>query len=575
MGEMLPGDSSSVLNGLKDDDRSQIDGGDVVLMLPGDTSSVLNGFTDDTGSHSGDNNVVTGGSRIRRHQAALQAQAAAYIEHVHYTEGLDDTDFMIQQLERKPDPRLRQSYASGTALKEVDETAPVLSVGLSFLAGGDKPQVTRGEQVNMEDKEPDQKDAIWRVKTAGSLLSHFTVTQDLQILQIDQTASVLARIKSRGHGRDRFFQDQKKAPSRRDRYLDTVTIDSERVAIVKDLRGGDWDIRGLLVEVDWSSLWDLMINYRNLIASGGPEMSFDETRALLEIMIGDTYRLCIRSPILFRMSTRARIVNSQNVRYGANVGPSFRTLTTSKGIKEIISLSASYFNSLDPHGSDDVTQKYIRPKFLQMIVLLLSLLNNEDLAEIKDFLEATYKLKSDRRDIELLILKVIPLLSINPEVFLRGLVLAVDAFPLDTGTADVDEDHIHVWNIFVKRILANGYILPGTVNDLGRRHLSWIVKWPEEGLKSTSVFNFLQYAGRLRTFNDIPPVEVHHASHYTELTVVMTDDSKYVINPRDLKLITCMTPGAYPLLETAARKTYCDLNIQGTLLNGELLQAVT
>ena len=57
-----------------------------------------------------------------------------------------------------------------------------------------------------------------------------------------------------------------------------------------------------------------------------------------------------------------------------------------------------------------------------MIVLLLSLVNNEDLAEIKEFLEATYGLKADRTSLELTILKVIPLISINPRVFMKSLV---------------------------------------------------------------------------------------------------------------------------------------------------------
>ena len=95
------------------------------------------------------------------------------------------------------------------------------------------------------------------------------------------------------------------------------------------------------------------------------------------------------------MSTRVRIIHSENARYGISRGQGFRTITTSKRIKEIISLSAAYHNSLDPTGSDDSTQQYIKPRFLQMVVLLLSLLNNEDLAELKDFLEATYKLKAD------------------------------------------------------------------------------------------------------------------------------------------------------------------------------------
>ena len=481
---------------------------------------------------------------------------------------------MIQQLERKADPRLRQTYANGLALEEVLDSAPTLTVGLTFLPGADKPQVNRSEQINMEGKDADQKDAAWRVATAGSLLSQFDVSPDLQIVQTDQTASIVIKAKYHAQDRDRKFPDQQKTLTRRRRYPDTVTIDSECVTIVKDLRNGDWDLRALLVEVDWSSLWDLMVNYRNLIAGGGPEMTFEETRTLLETMIEDARRLCIRSPILFRMSTRVRIINSENTRYGINHGPMFRTLTTSKGIKEIISLSAAYYNSLDPTGSDDSTQKYIRPRFLQMVVLLLSLLNNEDLAELKDFLEATYKLKADRRDIELLILKVIPLLSINPRVFLNALVPAIDGFPLESGSPDIDEDHSHIWNVFIKRILADGYLLPGTVDDLGRRRLSWIVKWPEDGFKSTAIFNTLQYAGRLRTINNIPPVQVHPGSDCTELTVVMTDDSKYVISPRDLDNIIYMTPGNYPVQETAEGKRCFDLVVQETQLDGELCQAI-
>jgi hypothetical protein len=37
---------------------------------------------------------------------------------------------------------------------------------------------------------------------------------------------------------------------------------------------------------------------------------------LLDVMIEDARRLCVRSPILFRMSTRRHIVSSKNTRYG-------------------------------------------------------------------------------------------------------------------------------------------------------------------------------------------------------------------------------------------------------------------
>lgn len=120
----------------------------------------------------------------------------------------------------------------------------------------------------------------------------------------------------------------------------------------------------------------------------------------------------------------------------------------------------------------------------------------------------------------------------------------------------------------------DGYLLPGTVDDLCRKCISWIVKWPDEGFRSTSIFNTLQYAGRLRTINDIPPVEVHPRSDCTELTNVMTDDSRYVMSPQDLDNIIYMTPGRYPVQVTVGGKRCYDVIIQETLLNGELYQAI-
>ncbi|KAF6229213.1 hypothetical protein HO133_007329 [Letharia lupina] len=128
--------------------------------------------------------------------------------------------------------------------------------------------------------------------------------------------------------------------------------------------------------------------------------------------------------------------------------------------------------------------------------------------------------------------------------------------------------------MFMRRKPEDGYLLPGTVDDLCRKCLSWIVKWPDEGFRSTSIFNTLQYAGRLRTINDIPPVEVHPRSDCTELTNVMTDDSRYVISPQDLDNIIYMTPGRYPVQVTVGEKPCYDLIIRETLLNGELYQAI-
>ena len=359
----------------------------------GDSSSVVNGMERITIGESSGGDVALSRSRTHRQPGALQAKSEAYAEYTNKTLAPEQTDFMIQSLERKADLRLRRTYVNGLPLDEVLESAPVLTVGLKFLPGADKPQVSRTEQINMEQKEADQKDALWRVDTAGSLLTQCSVTQDLEIVQTDQTPTIVAKANSQAHERDRQMSGSRKALVRRRRAKGSVTIDSDHVTLVNDLRNGDWDLRGLLVEVDSSSLWDLIVNYRNIIAGGGPDMTYEETNGLLETMIEDARRLCIRSPILFRMSTRASIINSENTRYGINHGSVFKTLIDSKGIKEIISLSAAYYNSLDT-GSANQIQQYIRPRFLQMIVLLLSLLNNEDLAEIKQFLETTYKLKA-------------------------------------------------------------------------------------------------------------------------------------------------------------------------------------
>lgn len=121
-------------------------------------------------------------------------------------------------------------------------------------------------------------------------------------------------------------------------------------------------------------------------------MTFEEKRILLGTVVEDTRRLCVRSPILFRMPTRSQIIHAKNTRYGTDQGDIVQTLTTSKGIGVTIFLSASYYNFLDRVGSSDQMQKIIRPRFLQMIVLLLALLNNDDLAELRDFLEITSQL---------------------------------------------------------------------------------------------------------------------------------------------------------------------------------------
>jgi hypothetical protein len=174
------------------------------------------------------------------------------------------------------------------------------------------------------------------------------------------------------------------------------------------------------------------------------------------------------------------------------------------------------------------------------MIVLLSLLNDEDLGDIGDFLEATYKLKLDRKHLELLFLKVLPLMSINSKVFLEAMIPAIEGFPLNTDYDSSDGAHRYAWDIFVRRILDLGYLLPGGVTDLNREENFWIVEWPENGFKSTSVFNNLQYAGVLKAINEIneiAPIEFHPEASLAEIKKIMTTGGEYIIGSPDLDRI--------------------------------------
>ncbi len=108
------------------------------------------------------------------------------------------------------------------------------------------------------------------------------------------------------------------------------------------------------------------------------------------------------------MSTRNRIIDATDIRYGIDNEQGFQTFTTSKGIQELVMMSSSYFNSLDPSapGMTDSTQREIRPRFLQMLTLLLSLLNDRDLSSMSEFVERTYGINPKRQELELLFCKV-------------------------------------------------------------------------------------------------------------------------------------------------------------------------
>ena len=149
----------------------------------------------------------------------------------------------------------------------------------------------------------------------------------------------------------------------------------------------------------------------------------------------------------------------------------------------------------------------------------------------------------------------------------------MEGWPL--GAANDDTNHAgRTWDIFIERILNMGYLVPGTLMDLGRESQSWVVKWPEEGFKSNRIFRHLQSSQRLRTMNEIPAMQLHPSDGLNEVTVVMTDNNKYEISAEDLEEITCLNPGIYPVQDTSIEKRIFDLTIIEESMNGELLEAV-
>ncbi|KAF2399750.1 hypothetical protein EJ06DRAFT_530553, partial [Trichodelitschia bisporula] len=491
---------------------------------------------------------------------------------------VEDVALIIRRMEITADRSQRRTYVRGAPAREVYENAPVIRVGIVFLPGANRPTVTQLEQdMLMAGYQPDQQSAMWRVNTAGHLLMDFEVTKDLNVIASDLTADFISRARERherpmsmllphGASGDPFMLREQKHPA--------VNIDSRHVTIVHDLRYhyNEFDLESTLIEVDAASMMKLIVGFRLIVQYKAPSDNLDETRKLLEVMMEDVRRLCQRSAILFRMSTRVKIMNSKNTRYGVNNGRQFTTLTTSKGIREIIKLSASYFTALD---TMEKAQQLIRPRFLQMLVLLLSFLNNSDLDKIRYFVEQTFHFKADRSNLELLFLKVIPFYSINPRVFLTSVVAA---FESDPPKEPETCDYAWYWDTFLKRLTQHGYLLPGSVDQLGRRPHSWLVKWPKNGFKNSQVFRNLQYGANdgMKTFNEVPPIEeeLDRRDESMLLTAVMTNDEKYLIRVADYEAILCLTRGVYAVQEAGLTGRRTDLVIEESVLNEATYNAV-
>jgi len=515
---------------------------------------------------------------------------------------LEESDLMVKSLERQADHKKTRTYFNGEPLQMKNPTAPTLVVGLTFVPGADRAQVARIEIDDLVGEPPNQKSSIWRVNTAGTLLKNFEVDDDLYVNQKDRTSAIYTSAKEKAEKAAKEHRRIRKSEAKhsgKDVIIyssggkeNMVNIDSDHVHLVKDLRVKEWDLQSTLIEVDGKSLVALMLEFRHLIkqttAADASATSFAEMASILERMIENARRLCMKSPILFRMSTRSLIKNSKDIRYGVNQDHMFQTLSTSRGIRETIRNSAAYWLALSGLTSNlkkdrkeqEKKLDFIRTRYLQMLVLLLSFLNNGDLNDLKEFLEATYNMKADRKHVEMLILKVIPLQSINPKVFMKQLIATVeeDSFLLpETGSMS------QIWDTFVQRILADGYLLPGNTVSLGRKENSWIVRWPEGkrngesiGFSSSEVFDNMQYfASNHPLLNQVPPFELHPESSYNELTVIMKNNIHYKIDPAELEKISAMVPGTYAIWEAKEGGRHCDLEILQYEVNTDLWRAIS
>ena len=132
-----------------------------------------------------------------------------------------------------------------------------------------------------------------------------------------------------------------------------------------------------------------------------------------------------------------------------------------------------------------------------------------------------------------------------------------------------------VWNVFIGRLLQKGYILPGTVEDLGCFDQSWVIKWPKEGFKDTRIFKNLQYGGTAHTINEIPPVDLNpDVISGSEITVILANGRSHIITTADVENIIRMTPGKFSVTEAVQGGRSLDLDISDMWINQPSFRAI-
>ncbi|KAK3901280.1 hypothetical protein C8A05DRAFT_35030 [Staphylotrichum tortipilum] len=571
------------------------------------------------------------------------------------TANTDDQDFIINKKElqlavetawfkdfmnRSPDAPFRKSFRRASMQDRIVEGAPEIRIGITFMGGADKPTVVDAELKRLENIKKLERTPEWKVYTGGTLLKKIHVGGNLEYRMKDDSAAIIETYMVRTGRATPRQEPRNQSPSRQSSKLIktniipgepisraliqtsrddgdmTLTIDSTQVDLLHALPSDPtkYDLSCTLIEVDMFSMRGLMENYREIAQSGGRRLSTQECLQILDTMINDVRRLCTRSPRLFRMATRALIAQSNDIRYGVDFDSQWITITTSEGIRHLINQSAKYYLSLNDDPEEKAT---VRPKFLQMIVLLLSLINNRDLKSIKTTLESSFDLPGERPDVELLIMKVLPLGAANPTVFLRGL---EDAYSPKTRASSYEYALLHeIWTGFQLTVAKKGYLVPHPTSttgrhDLGqqtrinlqdlslddsdsdsdsesptagpRRELTWMLGWGTAGIESSTVLKDLQHdtllreeAGdgnksSIRAVNVVPHLDItaDEKDQNLQVEAVFTNQTAYRLDATMPDDISTMRKGDYALVRVTD-KVGCTLEIREEVLNDHYISA--
>ena len=579
------------------------------------------------------------------------------------------------QNKRRPDDTFVKSFQDGNVLPEVSRDGPRISVGITLLSGSDIMAVndaefkrlqkdsttqrcagrdySRAEIRRLQQESSPQKSPEWKVYTAAALLQRIHVDQYLRTSLQDDSTGIVDKYRRR-HGqiadtgytsivtigsRQRtqegissagdhpgvrsntvvlrsptavgFHQNSDAVSSAGRTAILTISSDNVEILLDQPSPNHQFDIVSTLIEVDHFSLRDLMQNYQTIIQSTGRAISTQDILKILDTMINDVRRLCARSPRLFRVPTRSLIAQSIDTRYGIDEEGAFFAFTTSEGIRQIIEKSISYFAALNDSRTE---QDRIRPKFLQMVVLLVALLNESDLIKVRKIIESTFNIPGNRPDLELLICKVLPLGAANEQIFIESL---YEAYSPETKGHSYDKPELApAWEALQLELARRGYMVPHHVPDVQGpsgdveeaedlealldsdpdqkledttpEPRTWMIPWPSRGITSSTIFKYLQHDEKVRDFgnanqssikgiNEIPHLEIAAEDREHHVEVWLTDNCKYMVashEPEPISAMEVTEEGDDYMLKKIEDGSNWALEIRETPVNQVFIEAV-